>query len=70
MGWGIILKMIRDKNVTWGTRVETVTGRTGREHWALQGFDALEWKEDYIIITNIIKADVQRISLSALSGRR
>jgi hypothetical protein len=28
MGWGMISKMIRDKNVTWGTRVETVTGGT------------------------------------------
>jgi hypothetical protein len=44
MGWGIILKMIRDKNVTWGTRAETVTGRTDREHQALRGFDALEWR--------------------------
>jgi hypothetical protein len=32
MGWGMILKMIRDKNVTWETRVEMVTGRTDREH--------------------------------------
>jgi hypothetical protein len=35
MGWGMILKMIRDKNVTWGTRVETVTGGTDQEHWVL-----------------------------------
>jgi hypothetical protein len=35
MGWGMILKMIRDKNVTWGTRVEMVTSRTDREHWVL-----------------------------------
>jgi hypothetical protein len=27
-----ISKMIRDKNVTWGTRVETVTGGTDQEH--------------------------------------
>jgi hypothetical protein len=44
MGWGMILKMIRDKNVTWGTRVETVTGGTDQDHWALRGFDALEWR--------------------------
>jgi hypothetical protein len=43
MGWGMILKMIRDKDVTWETRVEMVTGRTDREHQVLQGFDALEW---------------------------
>jgi hypothetical protein len=35
MGWGMILKMIRDKNVTWGTRVEIVTGGIDREHQAL-----------------------------------
>jgi hypothetical protein len=40
MGWGMILNMIRDKYVTWGTRVETVIGGTDREHWALQWFDA------------------------------
>jgi hypothetical protein len=26
MGWGMILKMIRDTNVTWETTVEMVTG--------------------------------------------
>jgi hypothetical protein len=35
MGWGMILKMIRDKKVTWGTRVETMIGGTDREHQAL-----------------------------------
>jgi hypothetical protein len=44
MGWGMILKIIRDKNVTWGTRVETVTGRTDQEHRVLRGCDALEWR--------------------------
>jgi hypothetical protein len=42
MGWGMIIKMIRDKNVTWGTRVETVTDGTDRDHRALRGFDVLE----------------------------
>jgi hypothetical protein len=40
----MILKMIRDKNVTWGTRVETVIGGTDQEHQVLQGFDAVEWR--------------------------
>jgi hypothetical protein len=44
MGWGIILKMIRDKYVTWETWVEMVTDRTDWEHQALQGFDVLEWR--------------------------
>jgi hypothetical protein len=44
MGWGMILKIIRDKYVVWKTRVEVLIGRTDQEHWALQGFDALEWR--------------------------
>jgi hypothetical protein len=28
MGWGMILKMIRDKWVSWETRVETIIGGT------------------------------------------
>jgi hypothetical protein len=44
MGWGIILKMIRDKKVTWGTRVEMVTDRTDQDHQALRQFDVVEWR--------------------------
>jgi hypothetical protein len=40
----MILKMIRDKYVAQKIRVETVTGRTDREHQVLQGFDAFEWR--------------------------
>jgi hypothetical protein len=28
MGWGMILKMIRDNQVSWEMRVETIIGRT------------------------------------------
>jgi hypothetical protein len=35
MGWGMILKMIRDKKVTQEMRVETVIGGTDQEHRTL-----------------------------------
>jgi hypothetical protein len=35
MGWGMILKIIRDKYVTWGMRVEMIIDGTDRDHWAL-----------------------------------
>jgi hypothetical protein len=44
MGWGMILKMIRDKYVTWGTRVGTVIDGTDQDHWVLRWFYAVEWR--------------------------
>jgi hypothetical protein len=35
IGWGMILKMIRDKLVSYEMRVETIIGGTDRDLWAL-----------------------------------
>jgi hypothetical protein len=44
MGWGVILKMIRDNNMTQEMVVGTVKGGTDREHQVFLGFDAIEWR--------------------------
>jgi hypothetical protein len=37
MSWGMILKIIRDKYVAYGMKVETVIDRTDRDHWRCDG---------------------------------